>query len=257
MKALRFLAGAALATLALGSVAADETTDRWIAKARAFLGSETALNAVNSLHFEGTFASSESIPDPADPQKTIEKPVQVGIDIVFQLPMQQRQVLRSEKFERTTVLDDYDGWEQVSELAPKGGKRLALLDAAGIKRLRATTIENLSFYGNRLGRSRTIQYVGDEQVDDVACAKLSFGHGDNMIFVRFFDKNTGRLVKTEMRGGGEIREEGEMIVQGVRFPRRVINRTANGHSTVITFEKITVNESFPLATFAVPSTQVR
>jgi len=257
MKAPRFLAGLTLALLAFGPIAADEATDRWIAKARAFLGTEAALNAVDSLHFEGTFASSESVPDPADPQKIVEKPVQLGIDIVFQLPMQQRQVLRSEKFERATVLDDYDGWEQVTDLTSNGGKRLALLDAAGIKRLRATTIENLSFYGNRLGSSRAIQYVGDEQVDDIPCAKLSFAHGNNMVFVRFFDKNTGRLVKTEMRGGGEIREEGEMIVQGVRFPHRVINRTANGHSTVITFEKITVNEAFPPTTFAVPATETK
>ncbi len=236
----------------LPAAAADEA-DQWIAKARSYLGSESALNAVRSLHFQGSFAGTEQVPDPADPKKTIEQPVKVGIDIAFQLPMQQRQVLKSDKLQRVTALDGYDGWERVSDASGKSAARLTLLDGPSIKRLRATTLENLSFYSNRRGSSRKVRLDGDVTVDGVDCVKVVFVHSDNIMFARFFEKATGRLVKTEVSGGGEIREEGEIIVNGVRFPRKVMNKSQNGRVTTITFDKISVNEVFPADTFAVPS----
>lgn len=241
------------ASLLIGviSVRADDAAP-WVAKARAYLGNDQALNAVRSLHFRGSFAGTEVVPDPADPKKTIEQPVRIGIDIIFQKPMQQRQVLRSDKIERATVLDDYDAWERVTEVGGKGKTRITLLDAQNIKRLRATTIENLSFYANYSGGSRQVRYLGEATVDGVACAKLSFSHSDSIVFLRYFDEATGRLVKTEIEGGGEIREEGEIVVNGVRFPRKVINKAPGGRMTSITFEQVTINETFPAETFAVP-----
>jgi hypothetical protein len=247
----------ALGLLLLGvlPVAAADEADAWIARARSYLGTEQALNAVRSLHFQGSFAGTEQVPDPADPKKTIEQPVKVGIDIAFQAPMQQRQILKSDKLERVTALDGYDGWERVSEAGGKGAARLTLLDGPSIKRLRATTVENLSFYSNRGSGTRRVRLDGDATVDGIECVKVAFVHSDNIAFIRFFDKSTGRLVKTEVGGGGEIREEGEIIVSGVRFPRKVMNKSLNGRVTTITFDKITVNEVFPANTFAVPSFQ--
>jgi len=245
---------AATILLAALPVRADEAADRWVAKARSYLGTDAALDAVRSLHFQGSFAGTDQVPDPADPKKTIEQPVRVAIDIVFQHPMQQRQVLRSDRVERVTALDGYDAWERVADLTGKNSPRLTLLDAPSIKRLRATTVENLSFYSNRLaGNAREVQFLGEETVDDVACVKLSFTHGGAITFLRYFDRATGRLVKTVVEGGGEIREEGEMIVSGVRFPKQVINKSSSGRSTSITFEQVTVNDSFPAETFAVPT----
>jgi hypothetical protein len=239
--------------LAVISVRADEAADQWVAKARAYLGSESALNAVHSLHLHGSFATTEQVPDPDDPKKTVEQPVRVSIDIIFQQPMQQRQIIRSDRIERVTGLDDYDAWERVADLTGKNNARLNLLDAASIKRLRATTIENLTFYGNRGAGARQVQFLGEQMVDDVACVKLSFTHNGNISFFRYFEQATGRLVKTEVEGGGEIREEGEMIANGIRFPKKVINKSSNGRNTTITFEQVAVNESFPAETFAVPT----
>lgn len=247
-----FFVWIAAAAAVLTAHAADEATDRWIAKARSFVGPEATLAAITSLHFEGSFEGMEQIPDAADPTKLVEKPVKVSIDIVFQRPMQQRQIIRTDLIERITALDDYDGWERVVDLAGKRGRRVLLLDVAGIKRLRATTVENLSFFTDRGWGSRKVQYVGDATLDGVACAKLAFTHSDNITFIRYFDQATGRLMKTEVENGGEIREEGELIVDGVRFPHRVVNKTASGKSTIITFDKVTINQVFPPETFAVP-----
>lgn len=247
----RLCAAIVLSLLAAGAAMGQQTAAEWVTKARSFLGTEAALNSVKSLHFEGSFEGTERVPDPEHAGQTVERPVSVSIDIVFQSPMQHRQTLRSEKVERTTALDGYDGWEKVVDRAPAGTTRLALLDGASIKRLRAAAIENLSFYGDRDG-SRRIQLLGDATVDGVSCVKVEFRHSDSIVFVRYFDRANGRLVKTEIEGGAEIREEGEMIVSGVRFPKKVINRATSGRVTVITFDKITVNESFPDLVFRVP-----
>ena len=248
---------AAVALLAALPVRADEVAEQWVAKARAHLGSDAALDAVHSLRFQGSFAGTEQVPDPTDAKKTIEQPVRVGIDIIFQQPMQQRQVIRSERVERVTALDGYDGWEKVEDLTGKNSPRLTLLDAMSIKRLRATTIENLSFYAGRAAGSRQVQYLGEETVDGIICVKLSFTHGGNIVFLRYFDRASGHLVKTVVEGGGEIREEGELIVSGVRFPKKVTNKSSSGRSTTITFDQIIVNESFPAEFFAVPSVPLR
>lgn len=248
---------AVMVTAAALPASADEAANRWITKARSFLGSEQALNSVKSLHFEGSFAGTEQVPDPTDAKKTIEQPVRVGIDIIFQSPMQQRQTLKSEKIERVSALDGYDGWERVAQVSGNNAARLTLLDVGSIKRLRATTIENLSFYSPSQSTGRTIQFLGDVAVDGIDCAKLSFTHTDSIVFIRFFDKATGRLVKTEIEGGGEIREEGEMVVNGIRFPRKIMNKSVSGRVTSITFDKVTVNASFPPETFAVPSFQAK
>jgi hypothetical protein len=77
------------------------------------------------------------------------------------------------------------------------------------------------------------------------------------VFLRYFDRTTGHILKTVVEGGGEIREEGELVVEGVRFPQKVINTAPNGRSTTISFDKITVNDAFPAESFAVPAIPVR
>jgi|SRR5688572_4105046 len=257
MKLRRLSALAAAVLLVALPLRADEIANRWVAKARSYLGTNEALDTVRSLRFQGSFEGTEQVPDPADPKKLVEQPVRVAIDIIFQQPMQQRQVIRSERVERATALDGYDAWEQVVDLSGKNKPRITLLDAMSIKRLRATTIENLSFYSDRLSSMRQVRFLGEETVDGVACGKLSFTHASGIEFIRYFDRSSGRIVKTVVEGGGEIREEGEMIVNGVRFPQKVVNRAPNGRSTTITFDKVTVNEAFTPDNFAVPSLATR
>ena len=65
---------------------------------------------------------------------------------------------------------------------------------------------------------------------------------------------------TETEQGGRIKEEGEIMVNGLRFPQRVttITKVADAKNqivdnpVVITFDKITLNETFPDSYFAVP-----
>ncbi len=254
MKASITLGLTALMTFATGPVQA-ETASHWIAKARAYLGTESALNAVTCIHFSGRLETVEKVPAPDDKTKLIDRPVSLPTEIIFQKPYQQEMIQTKADAIVTTALDDYDGWIRTSN--PKDPKqwRISLLDTQQIKQLRANTWENLWFYSGIERKGGRVELGGDVTVDGVACVKLSFIHAENIIFTRYIDKATGRLVKTETENGGEIREEGEIIVNGVRFPRKVINKALNGQIISIAFDKVVLNEHFPESEFAVPPLQ--
>lgn len=230
-----------VALLALPATA--ETADKWITKARNFLGAESALNSVTSIHFTGTMEAPGDLKLPAE--------------IVFQKPYRQRITLKGPKVVEITALDGYDAWQKRVNAENPVQWQVVLLDAAQVKRLRANTLENLSFYSEREMKDCVIQLAGEVEVDGVSCVRLTFTHTGGVSFQRFFEKSTGRLVKTVTENGTEIREEGEIVAGGVRFPKRVVNKAPNGNVTVITFDKVAVNENFPTQTFAVPSLQTR
>jgi hypothetical protein len=254
MKARLPLVLAAFVPLALSPLRA-ETTEQWIAKARAYLGSESDLNAITSIHFSGRLEGTEKVPAPDDKTRLIDQKISVPIELIFQKPYRQLMTLTRADSIATTALDDYDGWSKTSN--PKDPKqwRLTLLDAQQIKRFRANTWEALYFYAGIEKRGGRVQLGGDVTVDGVACVKLLFIHADRIVFLRYFDKITGKLIKTETESGAEIREEGVQIVNGIRFPKKNINKAPNGQITTIVFDKVVLNEHIPASEFAVPALQ--
>ena len=98
--------------------------------------------------------------------------------------------------------------------------------------------------------------LGSVTVDGVVCRKIGFLHLRGIEFYRYFDVATARLVRSETENGTVIREEGEMMVSGIRFPRTIItlpSATAKPDQEItVTFEKVIVNEMLPESRFAVP-----
>lgn len=243
---LRFFsaAGAAL-VLALVTTAAEPAI---IAKARARLGSEAAIEAVKSIHYIGTLVTA----DPADPTKQ----TRAAIDIVFQKNDRQRISATSDKIIETTALDDYDAWQRKQDAADPAKWQQTLLGAEQIKRLRANTWETLAFFRGLEVRGGRIEDLGAATIDGIACQKIAFIHAPNIVFHRYFDKATGRLTLTETEAGGTLREQGEIIASGIRFPKTLVTTTKNAKDQVqtvtINIEKVTVNEVFPPSFFGVP-----
>ena len=95
----------------------------------------------------------------------------------------------------------------------------------------------------------------------MACQKIAFIHAPNIVFHRYFDQATGRLVLTETEAGGTLREQGEILAAGLRFPKSILttNKLPNGgvQTVTITIEKVTVNEVFPASFFGVPGLATR
>src|SRR6185436_6740635 len=98
-----------------------------LAKARAFVGSEAALNSLKSVHYTGVLVTS----DGADPSKKIS----AALDIIFQKPLQQRITMTSDTTIETTALDGYDGWQRLQDPKDNTKRKMSLLNVDQIKRL--------------------------------------------------------------------------------------------------------------------------
>ena len=238
----------ALAAVALPPARAAEP--EIIARARTYLGNEAALAQVTSLHYAGMLVLDEG-----DATAKAQGPVKV--EIIFTKPSRQRSVITSEKRVETTVLDGYEGWQKVQDPSDNSRWQLSLLQADQIRSLRANVAENLSFFRNTGDPKCTVENQGAAEIDGIACRKIAFIYTPQIAFYRYFDEATGRLVMTETQQGESIREQGEIIVGGVRFPRTLVTtlkRPDGGAQRItINFEQVTVNEVFPDSLFAMPS----
>ena len=101
-----------------------------------------------------------------------------------------------------------------------------------------------------------VEDKGPATVDGIACERVDFVHGPAIVFERYFDRDTGRLVST-LRGPETMRESGEIRVDGIRFPKTVVSvqKTASGKDLVstVTFDSVVLNEPVGPDLFAAPS----
>lgn len=221
-----------------------------VAKARAFYGSDANLDAVRSVHYEGVLISTETRAE--GETSTVE----ARVEITFQKPFQQRIVARAADKVEITALDDYEGWQRVEDPRKPGARRVFLLGKEQIKRLRANTWEHLSFFRGLEDKGGTVVDHGIVELDGRPAHKVAFVHDDDIVFTRYFEPDSGRLLQTDTEQGAQIREDGEIRAGGVRFPQRVVTSTPlpdGGHRVVtVEFESVTVNETFPADQFRVP-----
>ena len=244
LRSLSLLLAALALTLAL------RAEDPIIAKARANIGSEAALNGLKSVHYTGKLEVAGTDADGKD------APVQVAIEIIFEKPYRQRIVATSSKKIEVTALDDYDAWQREQDPADAANWRMTLLSPDQIKRLRANTWENLSFYRGIEAKGGRVENLGTATVDGKTCRKLGFFHDDDIVFYRYFDASSGKLVLTETENGSTIREQGQIKAGGMNFPNKIVtrNKMADGseREIVVTFDTVKVNETFSSDLFAMP-----
>lgn len=219
-----------------------------ISLARAYLGPDSTLDGIRSIHFSGTL-------ELVDPEHAANGPMHGRLDMIFAKPMRQRLIFRQEKISRTTVLDGYDAWDLLQDNADPSKMKLTWLSAGDTKMIRASTWENLSFFRGSEG-DVSVEDKGPETIDSVACERVDFSHGPGIVYQRYFDRDTGRLVLT-VRGQETIRESGEIRVDGLRFAKTIVSETRmpSGMRMVstVTFDRIVLNESEGPEVFAAPS----
>lgn len=230
-----------------------------LAKARAYLGSESAIAAVKSVHMVGRVSAGNS-QDPA-------KPSSAEVDIIFQVPWQESITVIYPDRILHTVLDNYEAWQQEQAPVSAGqrsidsnrGSRLTLLSPDQTKVLRADTWENLNFYRGIEGSGGSVRDLGPATTDGVPCEKIAFIHSPTNVYFRYFDQASGRLVYSETLGGARIREQGEIVANGIRFPKSIVTIEKDGRgadaTNTYTFDKVTLNENFSASLFDVPLLQ--
>ena len=241
---LRFLLLPLLA-LALGLPGLSAAEPAIIAKARAYLGSEEALNQVKTLHYYGELEVEGS-----------ESEAPISVEIIFQKPYRQRSVITSERGSEITGLSEYDGWQRVSAKGDDTRWRLSLMSIPQVKGLRANVWENLSFFRGLEDEGGELKDLGETVIEGTTCRKIAFVHGKAATFTRYFDVATGRLVLTETLRGEKITEEGTIVSGGVKFPKVLHTQTPRGDGTTqmvtITFDRVIVNETVSPDQFEVP-----
>jgi hypothetical protein len=235
--------------LLLGSARAD--TDQTILLARSFLGEESALDAVTAVRYKGVLVSSTTNAE-GEPQQTT-----AAIEITFVEPFYQRIRITSAARIETTALDDYEAWQRIENPEDASQWRLTLLDTAQIRRLRANTWENLAFFKGLDAAGGKVEDLGRVDVEGKTLHKLAYDHGYGIIFYRYIDPVTGRLVMSETDTGARIVESGVNIINGVRFPNEVVTTSTRADGAVqrvqVEFESIEVNPDVDLQMFRVPS----
>ena len=226
---LSFFRFAAAATVGLMFSSLCAAEPAIIQKARAYLGSEAALDGVKSVHFVGNLSGNNSA-DPVHPAKA-------GIEIIIQKPYQQIISITTDKTVETDGLNGYDAWHRHEDRADPSKWTQTVLRANFIHQMRANIWQRrrlLSFV--RFRRASDRRSGVSIQVQGIACRKIGFTHDGGIVFYREFDEATGRLVLTESGTGNEIREEGELYSSGIKFPKTLITTTKDrsGKEVVIT-----------------------
>jgi hypothetical protein len=218
-----------------------------IAKARAALAPDAVLNAVKSIHYRGTL----SVKNSAEPAKELRE----QIEIFLEKPARQRIVLTSGETIEVSALDGYDAWRRTIDAKDPAKWQQNQMSAEQIKQLRADVWENLAFFRGIEQQGGRVEEQGTTTIDGVSCVKIAFYHSSAPApYFRFFNANTGKLMLTGTPENN-IREEGELVAGGIRFPKTiVITQLAGGQTLVrrITFDEITINEAFPAKLFSVP-----
>jgi hypothetical protein len=230
------VAGLALWSPPFSSSAAEDAATV-IARARAYLGTDAALDAVKSLHFLGTVTADDG---------TTHK-----IEIIMRRPMHELMIETSDKKRVVTALDDYTVWRREEPLDRPGMGRVQLMNAHGVRHTRANVAQTLFYYRDLESVGGTVAVEAEEDIEGVTCVRTVFTHPGNIRYIRYFEKTTGRLVVTRSDGGSETREVGEMTVAGIRFPKE-LTTVVDGKTNRVTFDEIRVNEEFDLAIFQVP-----
>jgi len=239
----------ALSTVVLaGALLAGASVEDTLARAREYVGGERALAAVTSLRYVGRMELSEA--DEGQPRQ-----VSGTIELIFQKPGQQRITQVIGKVKDVIGLANGEAWRRREEVGNPLRAQVAIMNLRQLRRIQAEAFENLSFFRGAETQGGRIELRGEARIDGHEAVKVAFVYPGAVTFVRSFDKKTGRLLQTETDDGAVVREEGDLVVNGIHFPQRLVSLSksqAGGQVTsTISFDQIVVNEKFDPALFNV------
>lgn len=228
------LVGAIISPL---SLLADAT--RIVELARAAIGPEASLNAVQTLSYRGKLTSA------TDPEES------VAVSLYLRKPNSQRLEVEGSAGRQTILVNGEEGFaiffnketqETVVQVLPFAQSRL----------YRANARENLFFYRFPPEVRAEVRYLGNGDFMGRPSREVRFTHPGNIVFFRHFDPESGRLLGTVTEDGIVNVEDGDMQVGDLRFRREVRQYRDGEHFQTITFDKIEVNPQLDDSLFQAP-----
>lgn len=246
MKAKLMIPIVLVLTLFLGSNSFGQNSDEEIIQstiklARSYLGDSNKLDSISSIHYKGSLLYSSG---------------DLGtIEMVYQKPMKQRMVAVIGDRKEVSVLNNSEGWTTFERVIDSVPLSMEIFDPIRILIMQASVREAFGFFKKPNTRNGEITYEGRESVKGHECIVLTYHHGDGIAFRRFIDAETGQVRRTLDSKGVEYSEEGEILVEGIRFPKKMVSTfsTAIGSQTMeFAYSSIKLNQKLPESDFIMP-----
>ena len=218
--------------------------DETIRLARKFLGGEEKLNAIRSVHMKGVmiFSNGDS--------GTVELKMKKPAAHLFQHTIN--------GVESTQAIFDTEAWQRQVRLDRPNAPVVDLLSVQEIIRMKANVADAFGFYARPATKKGKVTYEGTKTIDGREARALAYLYGDGVWFLRYFDAETGQLLRTLTDYGSIKTVSGEIMVDGVRFPAKQIThvKTEGGFSSIeLSFSAIEINKEFDDKLFKFPAVQ--
>lgn len=221
------------------ALAQEATVDEIVTMARDYLGGDEKLASIQTITYRGEFENTTNL-------NTGE------INIFLEKPLRQRMEVIDGEFSEITAIDDYDGWKQRKNRGNAADWAFVVLPVGELKRMRANTWENLNFFRGIEKLRGEVIHKGKTRKDGRDAYLLLFRYDDEVFYERYFDVATGELIATVNDQGIEIREMGEMRINGIRFPEKVVTLYEGEVINTVTFTEILINENLSDSLFEMP-----
>ncbi len=225
----------------LGADSDEEVIQSTIELARSYLGDENKLEAITSIHYEGSLLYSSG---------------ELGtIEMVYQKPMRQRMVAVIGDRKEISVLNGSEGWTTFERVVDSLPLSMEIFDPLRILIMQSSVREAFGFFQKPDVRNGEITYDGKETFKGRECILLTYHHGDGIAYRRFIDAETGQVLRSLDSKGVEYVEEGEILVDGIRFPKKMVSTfsTAIGSQTMeFSYTSIKLNRDLPESDFVMP-----
>ncbi len=219
----------------------DELIDSIIAKARAYIGGDEKLESIKTLTYKGTLLYSDGNTGSAE--------------IIFKKPYFQRFVAVLGDMKETSGLDDLEAWRKQERVGYPDAASVSVYAPAEMYNMRASVWEYLNFYKRPQGRKKGVKFLDFVTIGDLECVVLRYDHGDGIWFDRFFDKETGKVVRMISSRGAMFIGEGELMVDGIRFPKKlttVFLTLPDDQKIEMVYTSIQINKEFENEIFKYP-----
>ena len=230
-----------LSLIAFGADSDEEIIEETIELARSYLGDSNQLDSITSIHYKGSLLYSSG---------------DLGtIEMVYQKPMKQRMVAVIGDRKEISVLNNSEGWTTFERVIDSVPLSMEIFDPIRILIMQASVREAFGFFKKPNVRKGEIIYEGKEMVKGHECIVLTYHHGDGIAFQRYIDGETGQVRRTLDSKGVEYFEEGEIVVEGIRFPKKMVSTfsTAIGSQTMeFAYTSVEINKNLPESDFIMP-----
>ena len=208
--------------------------------ARKYYGREEALNAVQTIYYEG------EILDPKGEKKN-------GLVRIFlKKPYFQRMEIQMGHIVTIHCVNGIEGYHLQAD-TKSGRKRISVLPAKRVEALMISCVENLNFLRIPKEHPREVKYLGEKEYQGDPCYELLFKYGSGIHYTRLIHPKSGRVLKTIDYQGIEMHHRGEIFSKGIRFTKILETYKGNQHINSLDFDLILLNKEIPNSFFDFPN----